>query len=159
DPGPSGIPESSREGLRRCLAGPIQGGGALAQAAGNRRHMDAAQPTRVDEVEEPQVRSDVERESMIAHPAPHRDSNRRNLFILAPDAGAPRRALGGDAPALECLDQAGFDVPEEAVEVAAALGQIADEVADELTRPVPGDVSAPRHLEELDAHPPQRLGI
>src|SRR5262245_59143519 len=103
--------------------------------------MDAAEAAGVDEVEEPQVRGHIERESMIAHPFADCDADRRDLRAADPHSGPPGRPLALDAPAGERLDQPFLDRTQEAVEVPAPAFQVAHQVTDQLPRPMPGDVS------------------
>src|SRR5437867_11464149 len=116
--------------------------------------MDAAQPARMDEIKERQIRGHVEGEAMIAHPAPHRDADGGDLLARDPDAGAPRDGLPRKPPLPKGLDQTLLDVAQEPVEVPTAGGNVANDIPDELPRPVPGEVTAAGDLEHLDAQPP-----
>src|SRR5262245_66525655 len=99
--------------------------GRWPEAIGEGRHMDAAQPTRMDEFKGVEIRGHIQREAMIAHPASDRDAERRDLLAGDPHTGAPGDGFGLETPALEGADERRLEVAEEPVQVTVATGEIA----------------------------------
>jgi hypothetical protein len=67
-------------------------------------------------------------------------------------------ALGFDAGLTERDDERFFDLAEIPVQILPMALEVEDGVANELSRPVEGDVAAALHLVDLDAASPQTLG-
>ena len=98
-----------------------------------------------------QIRSMVEREPVAGHPSGDSDPNRGKLFLADPDAGKAVNSLRGDAVICSGTNQHFLEIPDVAVHVAAIGFQVEDGIADDLSRPVVGDVAAAAGLEDLNA--------
>src|SRR5207249_2376094 len=125
-----------------------------------RGHADVVIAAGMDEREIVERVADVERESMVADPAPHGDADRSELLALGePHAGAPGHAPARETPARERRDQRVLQRAQPAMEIAAHTVEPDDRVADQLSRPMPCDVATAGHLDDLDARALERAGV
>src|SRR6185295_650526 len=112
----------------------------------------------MDEVESGKIRTNIEGEAVVGDPAPHRHADRGDLLFSDPDAGASCNLPALDAPAGQSVGEPELELAEEAMQVVTVGVEVADRVADELPRAVPGDVAAAGDLEQLDAAPRELVG-
>ena len=96
---------------------------------------------------------------MVGHPVfnPHADG--ADFSFLEPDAGHPLAAVGIEPEVGEGADDGILEDAEEGVKVFAVTFEGEDEVADELSGPVEGDIAAAAGLVELDAAFAQGFGV
>ena len=123
------------------------------------RHPAAAQTAGDDPRKGREVGVQVQREAVGAHPVAEVHPDGRDLLRSDPDAGRSRRAPGLDPVPRQHADQHLLDLPEVAVHVLVERPQVEDPVADELPRPVPGDIAAAVDLHHLHAAGPEPLGV
>src|SRR6266581_1770061 len=118
-----------------------------------RCHLDSGDSAGNDPLELGEVRRDVQREPMPRDPLLHVDPDAGDLPAPppGPHAGVTRVPLGGYAEVGERVDQCLLQGAEIPVEIRLVAGQVDDGVADELSGPVEGNVTAALDLEHLDA--------
>ena len=78
-------------------------------------------------------------------------ANGRNLLLSRPNAGVLRNTLGRDSELAERPNEQFLDLAEIPVKVLLVSLEIDDRIANELARPVKGDVSATLDIEQLHA--------
>src|SRR5438034_10309176 len=116
-----------------------------------RRHLDLWDTTRYNEVEVRQFGAHVEGEPMPGDPIARVHANGRNLLLSRPNAGVLRNTLGRDSELAERPNEQFLDLAEIPVKILLVAFEIDDRIADELARPVKGDVSATLDIEQLHA--------
>src|SRR3954470_10912969 len=112
----------------------------------HRRHPAVGDSTGHDQPESRQVGAHVQGEAMARHPARNPDPDCGELVFATrgtgPDAGQALDPSRGDAEGGDGTDQDVLEVADIAMDIAAIRLEIDDGVADELPRPVVGDVPA-----------------
>ena len=87
---------------------------------------------------------------LVIHPDETRTADRRQLPIPDPGTGQPRLPPHFEPKLAEDADEHFLEVAQVAVQITAVGLQVENRVADELTRPVIGNVATAARLEEFD---------
>src|SRR5439155_19735843 len=128
-----------------------------AQLASDRSHDDAVYTAGNYEIEVREIGRDVESEAMPGDPIASVNANRRDLLLACPHSGKRGVALTGDAVIRERVDQRLLDLSQVPMQVLAVTFKIDDGVADQLTGPMKGYISAALDLEQLNAFTLEKL--
>jgi len=124
----------------------------------DRRHPHRGDTAGNDEVEVTEIRRDVEGKAVPGDPIASMNADRRDLAIVDPDTGVRRAPRSRELVRRERLDEKFLNLALVPVQVALLLLQVDDGVADELSGPVKGDITAALDLEQLDALLPEIFG-
>ena len=141
-------------GGRDRLADRVHRGGA-SLFLGDRGGFPPFEAAEVDPAEVGEVGRHVQREAVVGDPLPDADADRGDLPLARPHSRQPRDGMGPDAEPGQGIDQRGLDGPDEPVHVGPLHPD--DRVADELPRPVVGDVAAPSHPLQRDPFRSERF--
>jgi len=128
-----------------------------AQLATDRRHDDAVNSARDDEIEIGEVGRDVEGEPVPGDPVARVHADRGDLLAAGPHSGERSIPFAGNSIVGERVDQRFLDLSQVPVQILLVALEIDDRISDELAGSVEGDVSSALDLEQLHAFALEKL--
>src|SRR2546423_284993 len=108
----------------------------------NRRHRHIRDAAGNDLIKGRQVAANIQRKTVHGDPMADADSDRRDLPVLHPHAGQTRPSRGGNGGLGQRFDEQSFEPAQITMQILAAAPQIDHWIADQLSRPMIGRLSA-----------------